>query len=93
MGRGTGAALVQGQDDHKMKIGPHGVLDSPEKKGFSEDGCTPTGVGDTECRWPDLARFQAHSSGSLCGQVEASCPRWVSVSLGKWWVIWRSLVY
>lgn len=63
MGRGTRPALVQGQGDHKM------ALDSPEKKGFSEDGCTPTGVGDTECRWPDLARFQSHSSlGSHYGQ-------------------------
>lgn len=81
MGRGAGPVLVLGQGDHKIEIGLMGVLASPERKGFSEDGCTLPGVGDTECRWPGLAPFQLHSTlGSHCGQGQ-SFLLWVGLFL------------
>lgn len=80
MGRGTGPALVLGQGDHKIEIGPMGVLGAPENKGFSEDGCTLTWVGDTGSRWPGLAWPDSSPTPlwvHTVDKVEASWSMWV----------------
>jgi hypothetical protein len=93
MGRGTGPSLVLGQGDHKVEIGPTGGPGFP-REGFLRWLHSYWGWRHRmQVAWPGQIPAPLHLGFTLWNKVEASCSVWVSVSLGKWWVIWRSLVH